>query len=603
MRQHRHCRLLCVTARLALCCLSTRSGVASDAPPTVSAVVDATAAQGRFGPLCYGVGVRGLPSPAALQRFAEAGGDLVRFVPPENGWQEAAVVPLAAGVQALQEAGVLSLISLGGPDWAEAYGRLGGRALPEGVLFEVPAGYSVPGSAAHGRRASAEAGSALPAENRLRVRLGEGVLPAVAWPQFSVVELPAGDRLERGRLETALAERAGSEPVVPVLMCYPVSAADTAPTLFDWFCRLTETNAVGIAPTFAGPDPAEPQFAALLGLTRLLGQTCEMRHVRLSVSAPEPLKAVAGRYAGGVAVAASGAGDAPLSTVWSIALPRGSYMPRSQLLDRGGRWVADTELPPMIANGDRTALTVRAALPADHVLGLRLTDHSYLAYRTMGDLQAQLNHLPDGARLSSADSRLLLLPLADARRGIANLLAPVRLTSSKVQFWSHQALLRLAQVELSVRNLGDSGRLPPLTADALSGEVLQAIEHLSSASSAGFGLLLAHEILPAAGRDGERRVRVRVKSLGGAAVQRVRLGVTSDAGVAISAVGRPEWAQLRPGRSLTAEFSLQPREGIACAECRATLSYSALRSFARRSQTFRVEWPQVATSAEAGPDA
>ncbi|NCQ29113.1 MAG: hypothetical protein GW802_17050, partial [Armatimonadetes bacterium] len=124
-----------------------------------------------------------------------------------------------------------------------------------------------------------------------------------------------------------------------------------------------------------------------------------------------------------------------------------------------------------------------------------------------------------------------------------------------------------------------------------------------SASSAGFELLLAHEILPAAGRDGERRVRVRVKSLGGAAVQRVRLGVTSDAGVAISAVGRPEWAQLRPGRSLTAEFSLQPREGIACAECRATLSYSALRSFARRSQTFRVEWPQVATSAEAGPDA
>ena len=180
-----------------------------------------------------------------------------------------------------------------------------------------------------------------------------------------------------------------------------------------------------------------------------------------------------------------------------------------------------------------------------------------------------------------------------------NLLAPKPLTAAKVQRWSHQSLLRLAQVELAFRNMVESGRIGPLAAGALAGQLQEAMEHLSSASSAGFGLMLHSEVLPVRESDqSRRRVRVRVTNCGSNSVSRVRLGITSEAPLTIVPSRPVQRARLRAKQTHQAEFVVSFREPLGEAQCRATLAYSASRSYARRSVPFRLEFHQPVTAAD-----
>ena len=81
-------------------------------------------------------------------------------------------------------------------------------------------------------------------------------------------------------------------------------------------------------------------------------------------------------------------------------------------------------------------------------------------------------------------------------------------------------------------------------------------------------------------------------------VSSVRLEVASESAIAVEPVRSTPGGRLLPGQSVGAEFLLRPRGSVRRAECRATLSYSASRSYARRSMSFKVEWP--AAVAEAG---
>lgn len=570
-------------------------------PPSCRTIfVETTRSLGRFGPLTYGVGVHGTLGAADIRRFAEAGGELVRLLPPEGGWSRLSTPSLEDCLRTLAGAGLIPLLSVRFSVVSPVADplmvpELTGAQVPPGLLIEAPRGLS---AIVHwnddGRHPLAE---------RVRPRLTGGPVPALVWPRFAVLPLaghpvPTAEALRRRFALPDDNPRNGA----PVLLCYPVEPTDEVPDLFETFCRLTGANPVGLAPTLPEGEAATTAFQRVAALTRLLSQFGRLRAVRVFVSTSPGLQLVAGRFAGGSAVAAAHRGEDPFVVTWSLRTTRGVFQPQLQLLNETGQLVADEELPPVIAPRDGSVSRVTTLVPGRRLCALRLTNYPYLAYRAMGDIRTQVARLGGDSPITGAEKKLLLLPLSDARKSVSNLLARVPLTPRKVEFWSHQSLLRLAQVELAFRNLVALQRLDPLAAGALAGQIQQALEYLSCASSSGFGLLLHKDLKPPTTPRGPYRVSVRVRNTGPSAVSRVTLEIASDDPIRVTPVTKGTPRRLPGGGSLQATFLVHPAADVCHADCRAVLSYSALRSFARRSVSFRLTWdparPGRASAAE-----